>query len=182
MFMSTLGRPLEDFEGSWNENVSWKFHFTDKLPDPKFCTAVFSLVVVATTGRIILTRSKRGWEMLGGHLEPGESLIDAAAREASEEGGCHPYSFTPFGFREVVSKTPVVDDHHGGTYPPVAYIPHFLALAEEASHKPTAPKGEIFESRSFNPEDIPSLGMREAEQRIIAGGLQKYYELQTPQS
>ncbi|WP_086845515.1 NUDIX hydrolase [Amycolatopsis kentuckyensis] len=43
-------------------------------------------------GQLLLTRRKGGygdgmWHLPSGHLEPGESLVDAAAREAAEEVG-----------------------------------------------------------------------------------------------
>ncbi|MBI1210909.1 MAG: NUDIX domain-containing protein [Alphaproteobacteria bacterium] len=51
---------------------------------------IVSAAVVATDemGRILLVRSPlRGWEMPGGQVELGESLEEAAIREAKEESG-----------------------------------------------------------------------------------------------
>lgn len=61
--------------------------------DPRWTSAprhIVSAAVVATNaqGRILLVRSpRRGWEMPGGQVELGESLEEAAIREAKEESG-----------------------------------------------------------------------------------------------
>ncbi len=45
-------------------------------------------IVINEQGEILLIKGpKRGWEMPGGQVEEGESLKDAAVREAKEETG-----------------------------------------------------------------------------------------------
>lgn len=45
-------------------------------------------IVINEQGEILLIKGpKRGWEMPGGQVEEGESLKDAAVREAKEESG-----------------------------------------------------------------------------------------------
>jgi 8-oxo-dGTP diphosphatase len=41
------------------------------------------------TGRMLLVRrcDTGGWELPGGHVDPGESASDAAVRETAEESG-----------------------------------------------------------------------------------------------
>lgn len=56
-------------------------------PNPQ---AVFGTCTVLTddAGRVLLGRSTRGmWELPGGHVEAGESAIEAAVRELTEETG-----------------------------------------------------------------------------------------------
>src|SRR6266702_1518037 len=129
--MSSKESSPKVLEGRWDDNISWEFYRTDQLPDAAACTAVYCLAIIEDTGRIVLARNKRGWEMLGGHIDPGETIEEALVREALEEGGFYPSSYVPFGYRKVMAKDPVANDHHGGTYPPVAYIPHFLAVTDK---------------------------------------------------
>lgn len=52
-----------------------------------FIAAACALVTNAA-GEILLVRTyKRGWEIPGGQVEPGETLIEAAVRETQEEAG-----------------------------------------------------------------------------------------------
>ncbi|EOR20920.1 NUDIX hydrolase [Niallia sp. RD1] len=45
-------------------------------------------IIINEQGEILLIKGpKRGWEMPGGQVEEGESLKDAAIREAKEESG-----------------------------------------------------------------------------------------------
>ncbi|WP_158588030.1 NUDIX hydrolase [Actinomadura logoneensis] len=63
---------------------------TDGLPaDGRVVTTAFALVLDGA-GRTLLTRVDRpgrGWEVPGGHVEPGEAPVDAAVRELAEETG-----------------------------------------------------------------------------------------------
>jgi len=158
-------------EGNWGNDISWEFYLSDELPDRELCTAVFSLAVVTENPeQIVLARNKRGWEMLGGHIEPGESLEEAAHREALEEGGFSISRFRPFGYRKVIARTPIINDHHGGHYPPVSYIPHFVASTDR---KVIDPSGEeIFEARVFNTQSLPVL--EDSQAAIAMAGLQAF--------
>jgi 8-oxo-dGTP pyrophosphatase MutT (NUDIX family) len=75
------------------QNLSW-------LPQPNEARTVLSaslppreltataLVLAFDRGQLLQTRlAARGWDIVGGHLEPGESPEAAARREAYEEAG-----------------------------------------------------------------------------------------------
>lgn len=57
----------------------------------------FVVVVSEYNGRLMLSRHRRRatWETQGGHIEPGETPAEAAARELSEESGAVEFTLTP---------------------------------------------------------------------------------------
>ncbi|HEX9017985.1 MAG TPA: NUDIX domain-containing protein [Anaerolineaceae bacterium] len=65
-------------------NSEGRLYHTDELPAPESCGTAFAF---AFTGeRMLLTHLvKRGWDIPGGHIEPGESPVEAAVRETLEE-------------------------------------------------------------------------------------------------
>lgn len=51
------------------------------------CVAV---LVTELDGDVLLVKTRRGWELPGGKVKPGETLLDAAVRECIEETGIKP--------------------------------------------------------------------------------------------
>jgi 8-oxo-dGTP pyrophosphatase MutT (NUDIX family) len=154
-------------EGTWSEHLRWEFYIDNDMPTRELCTAVFG-VGVMVDGRIVLTRNHRGWELPGGHIEPGESIEQALIRESLEEGGFEPVNPQLFGFRKVIAAQPVANDHHGGFYPLVSYIPHFVATVDKDLLAVTGE--EIHEAAAFEVQALPALGSSQAE--IIQAGLE----------
>lgn len=172
----TAIKPLSNPElsGQWGDNITWEFHLSETLPPPNLCTAVFCLAIVgASFDSVVLARNKRGWELLGGHIEPGESIETALVREALEEGGFRPSQYRPFGYRKVIATVPVANDHHGGFYPSVGLIPHFIAITSEPIGDPTGE--EIYESRIFKVNDLPDIEASQAA--IIHAGFTAFRSL-----
>ncbi|MFG2961602.1 NUDIX hydrolase [Streptomyces sp. NPDC048291] len=61
----------------------------DRFPPQQLTTAAFGLVTEAQ-GHLLLTHVNlpgRGWDVPGGHIDPGEDARRAAAREIGEETG-----------------------------------------------------------------------------------------------
>src|SRR4051812_39205741 len=112
--------------GSWGENVSWELYETSILPPLELCTAV---MCVAVTGKkIVLACSERGWGMLGGHIEHGETLEAALRREALEEGGFAIERYGLFAVRKITAKVEG-DGRPGMTYPfPTSYMTYYWAV------------------------------------------------------
>ncbi len=67
--------------GKW-ESASWEFWNSNRSPSLELCTAI-GLVPVTnlTANEVILTKNQRGWEMIAGKIEPGESPKETCARE-----------------------------------------------------------------------------------------------------
>lgn len=74
-------------------NISWlpqpnegKIVLSSQLPPLELIATAF--VLAFSEDRMLQTRLvKRGWDLIGGHVEPGESPVEAAKREAYEESG-----------------------------------------------------------------------------------------------
>lgn len=139
--------------GSWSKNISWKLYRATKLPPAELITAVMCVAIDDT--KIVLACSDRGWGMLGGHIEDGETLDEALFREAREEGGFIIEKHDLFAVREITAKVRE-SFRPGKDYPfPVSYMPYYWATTNQPLR---APYGEeIIESGSFSLDDIVSL-------------------------
>jgi 8-oxo-dGTP pyrophosphatase MutT (NUDIX family) len=154
--------------GSWNEDVRWEFYLTDQLPPRELCTAVFCLAIQGDNG-VVLTRTKRGWEMLGGHAESGESIEDALFREAHEEGGFTPERYDLFGYRKIISTKPIIS-RDGATYPhPVSYIPHYIARSNLPLEEVHGDPDEVLDRDIFSLSELNDLAIRDI--KILEAGL-----------
>jgi 8-oxo-dGTP pyrophosphatase MutT (NUDIX family) len=141
--------------GSWSENLSWGLYLADELPSDAICTAVCCIAVASIDPpRVVLTRNHRGWELIAGHVEPGETVEAALVRECQEEGGFTPSKYTLLGYRRVTAKVPEANDHHGGFYPLVTYIPQYIATTTDDIVAHTGE--EILESAIFDPQALPA--------------------------
>ncbi|MDQ0483865.1 ADP-ribose pyrophosphatase YjhB (NUDIX family) [Alkalihalobacillus hemicentroti] len=54
---------------------------------PKHIVSAASVILDDANNMLLIKGPRRGWEIPGGQVEEGESLIDAAKREAKEESG-----------------------------------------------------------------------------------------------
>lgn len=168
-------KPSVALKGKWDRNISWEFYVSETLPEDAPCNVVYCLAVIKHTDQIVLTRIGRGWEMLGGHIEPNETLHDALVRECMEEGGYSPETFELFGYSKITAKKAVANGHHGGTYPLVTYIPHYIAISDIPLVGPTG--DEVLESGVFSHAEIAGTGT--AHSAIIDIGIQVYKEKRT---
>lgn len=65
-------------------NSEGRLYHTDEMPPLDICRTAFAFAFIGN--RMLLSRLvKRGWDIPGGHLEPGERPEQAAIRETIEE-------------------------------------------------------------------------------------------------
>ncbi len=154
--------------GEWGKNISWKLCQTSTPPSAELCTAV--MCVAIADEKIVLACSERGWGMLGGHIEEGESLDDALRREAVEEGGFIIDQHKLFAVRKITAKIPE-PARSGKNYPfPTSYIAYYWATTSRPLQAPTGE--EILESGSFRRDEVGRL--HTPDQPAIEAGWEAY--------
>ena len=69
--------------------------FYDEAPDG--LQQKYAVVIARYGGRLLWCRhrDRQTWEIPGGHIEPGESALEAAARELQEETGATDFTLQP---------------------------------------------------------------------------------------
>lgn len=153
--------------GQW-DNVTWELFEASELPDSATCTAVGCIAITDLAAeRIAMTRNTRSqdrWEILAGHIEPGENLMDAVRRESDEEAGFIVSTAQFFGYRKV-TRNPDVDirtlDARQRQYPSPSYIPYFYAFTN--SKRKAFSGEEVLGSGEFT---LPELEMLTAQGRL----------------
>lgn len=70
-------------------------HFYEEAPDN--VRQKYAVIIAKHEGRFLWCRHKDRdtWEVPGGHIEEGETAIEAAARELQEETGATDFTITP---------------------------------------------------------------------------------------
>lgn len=129
-------------------NISWlpkpnegRIVLSSHLPPGELTSTSF---VLAFTGeRFLQTKLvKRGWDLVGGHIEPGESAEEAARREADEEAAAQlgPLHLLGYQHLRLLGSRPGVYRHPYPDSYQVFYWAHIISLdtfspTEEASER-----------------------------------------------
>jgi len=153
-------------KGRWSDDIAYELYLTNELPPLELTSAV---MCVATVGdKVCMARAKRGWGVLGGHIEPGESFEDTLLRELDEEAGYKPDSYKLFAVRKLLPTRPIPHQRKGEFYPyPVGYAVYYKATSQNT---PTGHhEDDILESRLFSREELATV--ETTDQEIIDLGL-----------
>ncbi|HEX8791087.1 MAG TPA: NUDIX domain-containing protein [Polyangiaceae bacterium] len=120
-------------------------------------------VVVDAQGRVLLVRRGRppsvgSWSLPGGHVEPGETLEAAIAREVLEETAVRARVVCALGVVPVAREGYAYEIHE-----------HLLVPLELAPD----PRGgdDAADARWVHPADAAAMGLRPDAQAVVASGL-----------
>jgi 8-oxo-dGTP diphosphatase len=120
----------------------------DVLPPQDLITSAFGLLFDGD--RFLMTRlAKRGWDIPGGHVEPGETPLETMRREVYEETRVRPGTVALLGYQKILihGAKPA-----GYRYPyPVSY--QVIFWGQVAAQEPFAPTGEVTERGLFLPAE-----------------------------
>lgn len=102
---------------------------TDRL-SPTDLTYTAFMVPIMDTGHVVIAQNQnRGFEIPGGHRDPGETVEQAAIREVWEETGCRVNEVVPIGFLRMISEAARPDEWR---YPhPISYQQFFAGRVIE---------------------------------------------------
>lgn len=100
---------------------------------PDKLTRTSFMVPLMPNGDVVLANNRRrGVEIPGGHIDPGETQTKAAVRECVEETGCWVSWIKPIGYLEMKSEGTVPPDWK---YPhPLGYQQFFAGIVQSIEH------------------------------------------------
>lgn len=146
--------------GVWdNGNTTWELWRSSELPDPNLCTTVALVAVTSLAlSRVVLAESRRGWGIIAGHIEPGETLDETVEREALEEGGFKVVRKRLFAYKKMHN---IVETERSRLrrYPKISYMPCYVSVNEDDPLQ--LPTGEEIIQREALSMDNP-----EAQERL----------------
>lgn len=176
-------RPILEDWGNWDGHTSWEFWRSreltpeqERLSTAVACVAIYNL----ETPSVVLAKNRqRGrFEILGGHREEGESILETLAREVYEEGGYKVAHAQLFGHRRIVNHAPS-SENADKNYPPIGFNPFFYAFTRDPLDEPMYSE-EIVERRVCSLPEVEELAqskeLKLGEFVIIKAGLAAAYQ------
>lgn len=162
-------------EGKWGKHAdtSWEFFVSKDLPKDIAPSAAIGLPIY--NNQIILVRTKRGWEMPGGHIEEGESTLDCLKRELEEEiGATDITNVRLFGFRKIVNPDRKVFGDEDRQYSRNTIVPYYLV---DITLEPTGPiTQDCFEYSKFDIHDSVISGSHDRDLILIGYSIYRHFD------
>jgi 8-oxo-dGTP diphosphatase len=124
----------------WGSDRSTEVVFEPVSELPPIEQVSACMVVALHEDGVVLSRPKRGWGLVGGHREPGETAEECLRREALEEAAAELGELRLVG-RWKTQK--VFESFENAAYPPVAY--QLLYVAKVTRMNEFVPQLEIEE-------------------------------------
>jgi 8-oxo-dGTP pyrophosphatase MutT (NUDIX family) len=144
--------------GNWGETTRWELFITDELPPRELCSAVYC-IPIEDDGKIwLMCDEDRGWGVIGGHIEPRETIEQTLLREAEGENGGNPVDPQMFAAMRITASEPMPHQDEGREYPfPISYQVYFHSGISGDAGNPK--ESDSLASRAFTLEEIEQLGI-----------------------
>ncbi len=126
-----------------------------KLPLRENISAVF--LVAFQNGKVLSIENERGWDIPGGHIEGGESLLVALDREVLEEAGALVSNAKPYAVLSSSTSPKVMLFFRSDSIELVEFVP-----SEDALNRDFLTKEELL-SRYYGDKDLLSSLIEHAE-------------------
>ncbi len=151
-------------QGKWGDHASWSFHIESREPIDVHTTSVKGIIFKDKS--VCLTKTKRGWEIPGGHIEAGESIAEALRREIFEETGIEHFDSIFFGFIKVINTVGRVSKATGLPYPSKSYI--FLYIGDTKDEPEPCTGEDCFDSAFCEMADERVINSADKEILLLA--------------
>lgn len=128
---------------------------------PKGIEVVGSVIIENDEGEVLLTKSRvwgEKWAMPGGHVEPGEGLIESQVREGKEETGLDLVPVEIVSWGELIGSS----DFHRR-----AHFVYFDVYCRTATKSVRLRGGELLEFRWVRPEEALGMDLAESYDRVL---------------
>jgi len=167
---------------SWAPGVVCNFYKSNVEPPYDLCTSAMAVVVTdLRVGKFVLTLnnqpSRGGYEISGGHIDPGETLVVTAARENGEETILDANRLylarilKIFGYYEITNPP-------GSKYKSLTYMPFYGAHVPNISNyvrpptDPEVPGSDVRSLYSLRNVLLPAGDIAESEYALLQFGIE----------
>jgi 8-oxo-dGTP pyrophosphatase MutT (NUDIX family) len=146
-------------EGMWGEQANWELFETSELPPRELCTSVF-VVPVMENGKIVLMHDvDRGLGLIGGHIDPGETIEITLGREAQGEAGIEPEKPKLFAAKRIIAHQQIPHQDPSKEYPfPISHMVYYVSGVKDnkiGQHT----EDDSLGGQAFALEEIEQLGI-----------------------